>query len=369
MNRLFRLLLAVAGLLLVVGCAYRHPHLAPAVADANAPAATVQVGDGLHTVRVIVEYGEASGPRPAGARVVVEPPPSGAGAPWRVTWRLDSEDCATSAPLAEVALSKAQQRARSAWRLPAEAIDDPTTVVLALVPAARSGVGPVELHLGKRPTTPADVAHVPEPVMVATPRSALAVWTYPLWGFVRDVLDAPITAANQAGVLLRPTWASVFDKPARRNTTGLVVVAGSILVTVVVFYVFVAPWYFSAGLSTSGLGVLHPIITAVRWIASLPVVMAVGAALGLAVLGANEYVVGPAQTWLLRSGTGASVHRDVTPIELDRGWDAEALARYATWRRTFDYLPNWRYGAHTVEFTSPPPPPPSWTIDRVEPGD
>ena len=63
------------------------------------------------------------------------------------------------------------------------------------------------------------------------------------------------------------------------------------------------------------------------------------------------------------------IHRDVAPIDLARGWDAEALGRYTTWRRTFDYLPNWRYGAHEVEFTAPAPPPPSWTIDRVEPGD
>lgn len=365
------LLVALAALLNATGCAYRHPHLAPAINDANAPAATIHVGDAIHTLHVLVEYETAtpdSAPAIIGARVIVEPPPSGAEVPWSMAWQIDGDDATTTA-LAMLPLKKSERQRRAAWRLPAQAVDAPTATLLAIAPSPRSGASPVVLRLSKRAVEPADVAHVALPVLVQRRRSLLVLCTYPLWGLVRDALDAPITAANQGGLLFRPTLATILGKAPRRNTAGVAFVAGTIAVGTVAFYAFVAPSYFAAGLDTSGLGALHPVITGVRWVASLPLVMAVSGAAGLALLGANEFVLGPAQTYLLRSGSGASAWRNVAPIDLARGWDDAALARYATWRRTFDYFPNWRTIAHDAEWSAPAPPPPLWTIDAVEPAD
>jgi hypothetical protein len=162
-----------------------------------------------------------------------------------------------------------------------------------------------------------------EPERVESPSLFLGI-TYPLWGFWRDLIDAPLTMLTRAGLTT-----ARLGEPAPTAANALVfggAFAGGAYFASKGFRN--ADNFFEAGLYGGAFGFFGA---------------AVGGAAAVVVAGAYEWIVVPIQTALFRTGIDLDfVKRE--PYVVFAGGDPYAdAAEHERLLRSRSYFPNWRF--------------------------
>lgn len=187
------------------------------------------------------------------------------------------------------------------------------------------------------------------PATEESPSTPLAI-SYPLWGFWRDLLDAPFTMLNRAGL----TTARLGDN--QPNAANALVIGGAAVGGAIGFKEGFD--HGDSGMLEKGFyGGLGGVAGAVG-----------GALLAVPVAGAYEWIVVPIQTALFRTAIDVDfVKRE--PYAVQSVGDASAdAAAYDERLRSFSYFPNWRF---VVQGETAVPSPRSiqiWVVDAIELG-
>jgi hypothetical protein len=202
-------------------------------------------------------------------------------------------------------------------------------------PLQRQGLY-VRLRKVETPTAP----------LVGEDPGPFAMATYPIWGLWRDLLDAPFTAFNRAGL----TTARLGDNDV--NAANALVIggaaAGAMLGAREGFRrgdsFFEDAFYVGAGSVVGGFA---------------------GAMVGVIVAGVWEWIVVPIETAIFRFPFDHDfIKREpyAVPVPVGEGID---LDLYTERHRSKAYFPNWRFGARGDEFLPSDRARPIWIVEHL----